>query len=217
MCEPAHSIVQYPNDDNDDNDQLPGLPIEQKLNRSLGSKVVSWGKKILNWFHFSKLGSGHSESISLSGKASLILPEHTRYEGLWWDRKFIIDGGYYGYPTDKEVAIQCAEQYHKNVVMSSMSKFRRFFETSIQKSDWGSMYVDMLLSYVLTPQGRDNVLGKLRRIFGKGSTLHGLYGHRASSQTKDRATKVVMGFTRKRNLFLPHWADDDTLWQPGQS
>lgn len=177
--------------------------MEQKLQASLGSKVVSWGKRIQEWFHFSKLGSGHTDAIELSGRASLILPQHTRYEGLWWHRKFEIDGPFHGSIVDREDALKSAEAYHNEVVMQNIKKFRRFFETSLNKTDRAHGYVDHFLCDVLTREGRDAVKTKLRRIFGCFII---------PSCPTPQHIKVLMGFTRKRELFQSHWADDDKLW-----
>jgi hypothetical protein len=191
------------------------MDLEQRLRAGLGSKVMSWGKKIRGWFHFSKVGSGHSEAIQLRGLQSLILPEHTRYEGYWWERTFHLDGYYQGPRVDQATAFECAEAYHQETVMSSMKRFRRFFETSIEKSTRAEGYVHQFLEKVMTREGRDLVLQKLRRVFGKSANVFSLFGIRSQDQRKAQATKCVMGFTRKRGLFLPHWADDDRLWTPG--
>ena len=213
MCEPAHSIVQYPERPSDDDERFGGnVPMDSLLKSGLG-KAMSWGKKIGSWFHFSKLGSGHSEAIELSGQALLILPEHTRYEGLWWERRFIIDGPYHGQPCDRDEALEVAEMYHQRSVMQNMSSFRRFFEQSVFRSDRSYGYVRHLLEDVMNADGRDAVTQRLRRVFGRSMSLRRLFGYK--SDKKERATKVIMGFTRQRNLFLPHWADDSQLWTPG--
>lgn len=212
MCEPAHSIVQYPDHDVDDDAPFSGqMTMGQRISSALGT-AASWGKKIRKWFHFSKLGAGHSDAIELSGHASLILPEHTRYEGLWWDREFIIDGPYHGPSIDKLAAIECAEQYHKNVVMGNMPTFRRFLEKSLMKTSRFNSYITRMSENVLTKKARDQMHTKLKRVvgtynFGWSSSL-------LTPETRTAATNIIMGFTRKRELFLPHWADDDKLWLP---
>jgi hypothetical protein len=207
MCEPSHSIVQYPDSNPDDH-----LPMGDRLKQTLGERIVAWGKRIQNWFHFSKLGSGHSDAIELSGRSSLILPEHTRYEGLWWDRDFKIDGSYHGFSTEQADAFETAKYYHDEKVMKNMSTFRRFLETSIEKSDSGQLYMHQFAEHVLTKEGRDGLYSKLKRL-GKSLFTWQLF---RSKETKEKATKILMGFTRKRILLLPHWADDEKLWTPGQ-
>jgi len=75
MCEPAHSIVQYPTDFDDHN--LPGgqMDSESRLKLALG-KFWNTGKRIKNWFHYSKLGAGH-HSIFENGRKTLYLPKPT--------------------------------------------------------------------------------------------------------------------------------------------
>jgi hypothetical protein len=210
MCEPAHSVVQYPDRSDDDHD-LPfgGMPMEQRLKSTLGEKVVALGKRIKGWFHFSKIGSGHTDAIKLSGKSSLILPEHTRYEGIWWEREFKLDGKFRGPSIDKQLALEVASQYHQESVGNSMSKFRQFFERSILTSTRPHLYVDSFLNRCLNAKGRDEVYKKLKRIFGMS-----VFARRNHAEKKE-ATSLIMGYTRKRELFLPHWADDDKLWTPG--
>lgn len=215
MCEPAHSIVQYPAHDNDDDSPFGGqMDMGQKLKASLGEQVVQWGRRIKNWFHFSKLGSGHTDSIELSGKSSLILPEHTRYEGLWWDRRLIIDGPYRGASVDRQAALESADQYYHSVTIGNMKLFRRFLETSINRSTRSWYYVDRFISQVLTKGGRDAVIDDFRRNFNGGKSLQpmqilSVFG---KEETKGPATKVLMKYTRRRGLFVPEWADDPKIW-----
>lgn len=35
-----------------------------------------------------------------------------------------------------------------------------------------------------------------------------------SADPRQTVTNIVMGYTRKRNLFLPVWADEPKLWEP---
>jgi hypothetical protein len=51
MCEPAHSVVQYPQDYDDTDLPFGGTMDKQsRLSAALG-KAVSWGRKIGKWFH----------------------------------------------------------------------------------------------------------------------------------------------------------------------
>ena len=85
MCEPAHSIIQYPTRNPRDDDSFGGgnsampIPMDRRLQAGLGPQIMEIGRKIGEWFHFSKIGNGHTEAIQLSGRASLLLPAHTKY------------------------------------------------------------------------------------------------------------------------------------------
>lgn len=223
MCEPAHSIVQYPiNDDYGGDDNLPfggQMDRETRLKAALG-KAMDWGKKVLRWFHFSKLGSGHAGAGPVHGRQIFYLPNETRYEGKWWERRVDPDGSYYGHPMDKEEALHAADLYCRDVVLGSMSKFRRFLETSIKKSSgWGYRYAEQFLEYVLTSAGRDAVLAKFRNIFGvrEACSVTRLFNGSEGNPAKQKAIDCLMGFTRKRNLFVPLWADEPSLWVPQQA
>lgn len=215
MCEPCHSVVQYPRDYDDSDLPFGGnMDKESRLKAALG-KAFGWTKKIGKWFHFSRFGSGHSGATMERGRQSLYLPTPTLYEGEWWHRQFKLDG--WGARAD-ELALAAAEEYHQASVMGNMSLFRRFLETSMLKSKHGrgaAAYVEVLLEHVFTAEGANKLLEKFRRVFGKSATPAYVLSRRAHEQEVERGIKVVMGFTRKRGLFLPHFADDDKLWVPG--
>jgi hypothetical protein len=199
MCEPFHSVVQYPTDDDQGGDN------QSRLMWGLG-KIYDWGKKIGSFFHFSKLGSGHTESIEWAKTKHLMLPDDTRYETAWWCRQTRIDGIFNGGASgDGRYALACAEQYSRTVVTGDLGKFRRFFETSIEKSSRGYSYVEHFLDDMLTYQARDEVLKRCKQIWGTSPML-------AFARHKKELTALLLGYTRKRNLLVPEWADDDRLW-----
>src|SRR5436190_15067817 len=138
MCEPNHSIVQYP--DQDDG----GNPTERTLDL-LPKKEgwVSWmKKKIKNWFHFSKLGFGHSEATArLSLIGAYHFPVDTKYEAQWWIRKVQRDGAYYGQAYDSEIALDCATEYAKLSSIGNLTLLRQFLEVSMRKSTRPESYV----------------------------------------------------------------------------
>lgn len=209
MCEPTHSIVQYPMDYDDSN--LPfGHHIDQESRLKAAIKGA-WGKTLGRWFHFSKVGSGHSGAVRLTGQQTLMLPRETKYEGIWWERNFILDGVKTMRGSD---AFACAKEYHDRSCMGSLSLFRRFLEQSMLSSTRSFIYVDLLLAQVLNRKGRDLVLGKLKKVLGARCTnpVKVGFGRRVSERRKKQSIDCVMGFTRKRNLYLPHFADDDSLW-----
>ncbi|MGW8178647.1 MAG: hypothetical protein ACWGQW_07765, partial [bacterium] len=137
------------------------------------------------------------------------------YEGEWWRREFILDG--WGGRAD-EGALEMAKAYHDASVMGNMSLFRRFLETSMVKSNHprgAYAYVEAMLESVWTSEGVNKLLEKFRRVFGPHASPALVMSRRSNEREVGRAIKIVMGFTRKRELFLPHFADDDKLWVPG--
>lgn len=71
MCEPMHSITQYPDQDDDGNPT--GSRVEAMLGRP--NVVVKFFKKLGSFFHLSRMGAGHSESVGQAiGGSSRYLP-----------------------------------------------------------------------------------------------------------------------------------------------
>lgn len=215
MCEPYHSVVQYPHDFDDTDLPFGGqMNKEERLKAALGA-AFSWTKKIEKWFHFSRFGAGHSKATMITGRNSIYLPKPTLYEGAWWRRTFHLDG--WGAKAETR-AFNAAEEYHHRSVMGNMSLFRRFLEQSMRQTTHGQgafAYVDVLLQNVLTVEGGNQLLEKFRRVFGPSAHPCRVMSRRSHKQEVEKGIKIVMGFTRKRRLFLPHFADDNLLWVPG--
>lgn len=220
MCEPAHSIVQYP--DGDDDDRSTGTPLEQR--------IAGWGdwlRRIGRWLHLSKMGKGHTEAIQTTSlSAELFIPNPTYYEVNWWERTLHLDGAFRGgfnqigrnalehhalmhsteaertkWHKTQEEAKQAAQQYANVVSVGNMTTFRRFFTTSIAKSAMPRKYV-LHFELMLNKAGRD-LLAKKLKMFG-----------RVGKTNIERVTKTLLWFTRKRELLIPEWADDKRLWVP---
>jgi len=169
-------------------------------------KIWDWGKKIANWFHFSKLGSGHSESIEWNKTKHLILPaKEVRYEGAWWNRTFKIDG--YPDTLEAERAKQAAHEYSNIVCMGNIQVFRRYFETSLNQSSRFMLHVQQFLDGMLNPKGKDLFTRKMQQCFPRKTRM------REYIKTP-QVINLVMGFTRKRELLVPEWSDVPSLWIP---
>ena len=104
--------------------------------------------------------------------------------------------------------------------MANIKVFRRFLENSIKASDLAVGYVENFINEVLTQAGRDAFLQKFKQVFKVSTspnlfllnrTLSSIFRNEAE---KPKATAVLMGFTRKRELYRSHFADDDSLWVP---
>jgi hypothetical protein len=223
MCEPCHSIVQYP--DHDDDDRSSGTPTEQRI-----SKLGHWLRKFGQWLHLSKMGNGHGEAVAKTSlQTELFLPMPTLYEVNWWERKMHIDGPFRGalkrtghnsletYSDAfigehfalkqklREESTAAAQQYANAVSIGNMTTFRRFLTTSIQKSDQPTKYV-LHFQLMLNRAGRDSLAKRIKEFTMRCG--------RVSKTNVDRVTKLLLGFTRKRELLIPEWADDKSLWVP---
>jgi len=212
MCEPYHSVVQYPTNFSDDDLFMSGQMDNETRIKSVFGRGADWLKKIKGWFHFSSFGAGHHWAIP--PKAEEYLPKPLLYEGEWWNRKFAFDG--YDWPQLSDASVAAAREYHNQSAMGNVCLFRRFLETSMLRSKayhGASTYVTRLIEDVLTTDGVNKLLEKFRRVFGK----HAKPGSAMNSQCHPKQVKkgvdVVMGFVRKRVLFLPHFADDAGFWR----
>lgn len=168
MCEPTHSIVQYPPDD----DQ--GNPTEGRLAKGL-KKLMGIVKKIGGWFHLSKFGYGHHEAQDWAAIDHHVLPPHTKFEGDWTTRTVAFDGSYLGtsrpgwFSDDgllkraevreselkaheaatkmsADMALEAATAYSRIVVLDSLSSLRRFLQTSLEQTDRPGAYLGCALN-----------------------------------------------------------------------
>lgn len=203
MCEPMHSIVQFPDQDDD------GNPTGGKIDAIPQSGLWSWGKKkIASWFHFSKMGFGHSEAMAtLTPTARWVLPPDTKYEVAWWKRQVKIDGGYSGAYHDASDALEAATEYANRTSIGNLTLLRQFVETSMRKSERPNAYYDNFHS-MLTIDGRNQLGSKVRNIVGSSYLTENIV-----KSNLDKLVKIMMGFTRKRGLLIPEWADDAKLWK----
>lgn len=200
MCEPHHSIVQFPTDDDS--------PSAQGGLSTLG-KVMDWGKKVWEYFHFSKLGSGHTESMYWARAHGLSVPTPTLYETAWWSRNVRLDGSFVGNPNLKNTGLEAARIYSNDVVLGSMGKLRQFLTMSIVKSDRPESYAAVFVDSMLNAMGRQQFTDRWRKIF-RESFYMGAYS--IFETQKEAATKFVLGYTRRRDLLVPEWSDVGSLW-----
>lgn len=198
MCEPKHSIVQYPDDHDDD---ASGQSYVKSILQGLGQ----WGKRIGNWFHLSKMGKGHSEAVGQVSKGSVwqIWDTLTNYECFWWDRKVELDGMFRG-KIDKETALSSAKEYAKQVSIGSLTSLRRFLEASIKQTERPTLYLQRFHSSFLNQRGKKDFERRLRVVDVSIDK---------ANLSKDALTKLMLGYTRRRGLLVPAWADDVSLWK----
>lgn len=206
MCEPTHSICQV-----DPTNPETGDPIN--VDKIFGH-IGDWMRKVMGYFHFSKFGAGHSEGLQFAKNHHGRVPEPTRWEAIWWERRVKLDGEIYFpngqvalYPdeTYKKSLTEAATEYANLSSIGSLSVFRRFFETSMRKTDSPYLYLEAF-QYMLNRQGRLAFDNRRRK-----AGIKSLYAY---DFPIDRILKVCLGLTRKRELLVPEWADDSSLWQP---
>jgi hypothetical protein len=201
-----HSIVQFPDQDND------GNPTESKLDQ-INLADGFWDKlkkKISSWFHFSKLGMGHSMALEhMTARMRQSIPQDTKYEVAWWIRNVKRDGLYYGnFRSEADEALQAASTYAHKTSIGNLQLLRQFLEMSMRKSmnPFSYMYT---FERMLNKQGKELYNLKIRKLFGE--SINRLFH---ADINFDTAIKLMMGFTRKRQLLVPEWADATELWLP---
>jgi len=206
MCEPHHSITQFPPDDQG------GEITESRLQWGLRG-IYDWIKKIGRFFHISKLGSGHSESLEWANTKHLILPRETRYECNWWDRTVHLDGYFKGEEVYREEALECAEGYSRRVSIGDLGQLRRFLEVSMRKSQRAVSYIQTFIDMLVVRPAKDAIVRGLDRIINCsiGRSSFRCVEHRVSARL-DSVIKYLMGLTRRREVLHPAWADDASLW-----
>jgi hypothetical protein len=105
----------------------------------------------------------------------------------------------------RKEAFDAAQHYANAVSIGNMTTFRRFLTASLQKSDQPSKYV-LHFELMLNHAGRDSLCKRVKEFTMRCG--------RVSKTNVDRVTKLLLGFTRKRELLIPEWADDKSLWVP---
>ena len=203
MCEPSHSITQYPDDDQGGG-QGPTITRLQMGLKKVGKAL----KKIGKFFHLSRMGTGHSESAEWAFTNKIVLPKATLYEGYWWDRRFSIDGAFRFHSSLIHDAFNSAKEYHERVVFQNIQSFRRFLEDSLRATDRVQAYTDRLRLFVFNESGKRELDSRLRL----AGVTPNISSRTMSAQTKEHLINAVMGITRKRKWFKSHFADDDQLW-----
>lgn len=213
MCEPDHSIVQFP--ENDDQ----GTPMMDRL--GLG-KIGGFFKRIGGFLHISRMGYGHSETwenIGLGVQRYAQVPPYCQFETDWVNRHVRWDAqpprGSDIIPVD---AMASAEEYADRVVLGSMASLRQFIAASIKATRQAGDYADRFAG-MLTQEGRGlfwRQMGKAKLARWRGTLNSRRNDMQGDQGYDDKLTKVICGFTRKRSLLIPVWADNPKVWTPGQ-
>lgn len=205
MCEPFHSINQFEDHG----------PSANALQRVLGP-IKNLGTRIRGWLHFSKVGAGHSEGLAkISGNSDLCY-YGTQYETAWWNRQTHLDGIYRGELASADALI-AAEQYAMRSSIGHIQILRRFLEPTLKTTDRGYGYFAVFRN-MLTSKGKDILERKTIQVVGAEEYRKmSMYAWHSSSTLGTSLINAMMGITRKRELLIPEWADDDKLWLPASS
>lgn len=240
MCEPFHSITQFPAISQEEGRfTSPGDNLSVLLSQTLQAPIITHGlalrdNAVINvksdpfsnlgveideFVNFSRLGLGHSESMEVAGLSRRKvpqLPDDTRYEVAWWERRVRIDGHFKGGPKwVEQQAFKSAEKYAQLSSIGNLSIFRRFLEQTVRKTTASrrACYFMRVLESLLTVEGRQQLYYKLQQAMGGQKGVDAIWSmEKLDADMFDRCVSAMLGFTRKRHLLVPEWADDDSLW-----
>lgn len=235
MCEPSHSIIQYPTVDPESQDpirdavrmavsnahqiEINEAPNEEVAAAIKSSLILPQGVISGHFINYSRLGSGHSEAIGkLPVRVRSRLPEDVKYEAHWWDRSVKLDSRMPQWVKllGQDESKDSATVYAERTSIGDLKIFRRFFENSLLHSERPNNYVEPFF-LMLSVKGFDTFTKSLKRIFnGKLSISDTLY---SVFKSKDKKTKakvigVMLKMTRNRENLVCEWADDSKLWVP---
>lgn len=199
MCEPHHSIIQWPNDQDGSH-----------LGCVLGP-LIKLGKTIGGYLNVSKMGKGHSEALekirclSTNGEhTGFLLPPKMDYEVAWWNRTIHIDNGFKfshfeGKPVPMDAAaLDSATQYAHLTSIGNLHVLRQFLTQTIRSSDRPYTYLGQF-NYILNKRGQVQFDKHYRSI--------------QKTRRKESLINFLCGFTRKRQLLVSEWADDSSVWK----
>lgn len=233
MCEPSHSILQFPTEiPNSDVDYLPriqsavgqsfNLQVESaqpKQRKIIKDSIISipQGTVIGSFINYSRLGSGHSECLSkLRHTIRGYLPDDMKYEAQWWDRKVKPDC-YINPVWLREILIEesllSAISYAKRSSIGDLKILRRFLESSLRATENHERYTCMFFYDLLSEKGREGLMGSLKRFFdGKAIRPISINVLIKDEVFSERVIGIMMKMTRKREFLNDAWADDVVLW-----
>ena len=234
-----------PERDNDDFDGGMSAQSGQYVRDGLLAGLGQWAKKVKGWMHLSMLGKGHSETIGERSNGLMFRYDNVLrlYEAHWWNRAVVKDGAmsngrYVNHVTTSQLQLDAATNYANLVSIGDLGQLRRFLEQSLAKTDKSQAYLCMFRDGFLNVDGRTqfdkdvkDVLKVEPRVLMSTNfanplqvgVLNGMrseIGNRDNSKKSrplslDSITKFILGFTRKRKLIVPEWADDASLWVSG--
>ncbi len=235
MCEPSHSIIQYPTIDPESQDpirdavrmavsnahqiEINEAPNEEVAAAIKSSLMLPQGVISGHFINYSRLGSGHSEAIGkLPARVRLRLPEDVKYEAHWWNRSVKLDSRLPNWVKliGVDESKDSATVYANKTSIGDLKIFRRFLENSLLHSERPGNYAGPFFQ-MLSLKGFANFEKSLKRIFnGKFSvsdTLHSVFKSK-DKKTKAKVIGMMLNMTRKRENLVDEWSDDTKLWVP---
>jgi hypothetical protein len=192
MCEPYFSTNQF--------------MVDQRAKITIGPALLD-ATEIRGYYHFAKFGFGHSESLNkvLNNQQ---LPNVLQYETAWWNRSHQFDSYLFRFDRDMRrcygvhndnPAFVASEIYANRACIGDLPTLRRFLEAALAKTHaWNSFY--NAFTEMLSDKGRSHLV-----------RCHKKYN--ISNYQHPRLINLMIGLTRKREMLVTEWADDDKLWQ----
>lgn len=226
-------------DDDSDGNEGFGGPTAQTARETFLGRLGKWLRKFGRYQHLSVMGKGHTEAQNdVSPFAqSYILGDHAKFETAWWNRIVTVDTSSeymkrmaYARSESGRITTEpytAATQYAEAVCIGNIGLLRRFLEASMESSDRPLSYFAKFTE-MLDRAGRVQLEAKTNMFFGRNAyrsmfdigTNQG-FGIGSTGKavmkrlgiTTEQVTKLMLGFTRKRSLLVPVWADHELSWR----
>lgn len=205
MCEPTHSIVQYPTVvEGEPIGHLVQAAIERPETKGL---LLPTGSLIYGYLNYSSLGFGHSEAVGrLPYHVRSRLPEDMKYEAKWWDRTVRRDWGWDAPGYIDPNSYESAETYAQRSSIGSLPILRRFLEQTLMKTFRPSSYVSPFLE-ILNDNGQSALRESISKIFS-GKNINNQYtlSTLLESEKKEKVIGMMLKTTRNPRNLRDVWA-----------
>lgn len=209
MCEPYHSTIQW--DVSDGIQSMIQAAVEQGSRNALKlvsiTDMIEPGVKVGAYLHYSAAGAGHSLAAKLSTLKSNFLQVRNDFETEWWNRSVKIDTFRHG---DETAALDAATIFANRKCIGDLNKFRSFLTRSLTQTENPATYVNAFVR-MLNGDGQVELERRAKYIIGKKAGWFD--GHNLTQvMSPVSLANFLCGFTKKRSLLVPEWADDDAIW-----
>lgn len=225
MCEPSHSIVQFPVENLVEAETI-NVAVQNAVSLDVLEKdgplfIIPKGVRIGSYLNYSRLGFGHSEALGrLPRHVRSRLPRDVKYEVGWWDRSVHLDGPFFrrwdAAEIEREESLESATIYAHRSSIGDTKMLRRFLEQTLNTTTRPWAYMSQVFA-LLSSKGRDAFDMMIRRAF-RFHKQFSLESTVFDLMRELRSRKIVIGIilklTRTRNYLTTEWADDSKLWLP---
>ena len=238
MCEPCHSIIQFPlsteEGTNFNFESRFGISVIDRLKRIFG-KYFSRGRVVnehgFDYFHISQFGYGHSQVLrkvikqkpetALRAQSIDIisdLPMHYQYEVDWWNTPLFPD---YAIRLDpmvmRRACLPAIRPEHRSSAVAAASHYNIASCTGNVKQFRRFLEESMIATrgFLFDYSGSFGCMlipSESHKLHKTLDRIRKDYGVDNEDSVRMPYVRAVMGYTRRRKAWKPFWADNDTFW-----